>query len=348
VHPEQKGDAMSDQPANEKLEKLYKESSRRADDLYKSLFADCHSTMLFINPETGDIHDANEAACVYYGYTRQQLTGMNISNINTLPPEQVSGELQKATLYKASFLNFRHRLASGEIRDVEVMSGPVEIGHERLLFSIIHDVSERKRLDERVLKEKNLLDSLIHSLPGVMYLFDEFGRFHRWNDNLKTVTGYSDDEIQNMNPLNFIVSEDKASVKKAIDNVLEKGEANVESGFLTKEGVVIPYYLTGFRLVNEGVKYVVGVGIDIKEKNEAEAEKANLIKKLQDALSQVKQLSGFLPICASCKKIRDDKGYWNQIESYIRERSDAEFSHSICPDCSKKLYSDLDSNRSGS
>lgn len=57
---------------------------------------------------------------------------------------------------------------------------------------------------------------------------------------------------------------------------------------------------------------------------------------------EIKVLKGFLPICASCKKIRDDKGYWNQIESYIRDHSEAEFSHSLCPDCAKKLYPDLD------
>lgn len=62
---------------------------------------------------------------------------------------------------------------------------------------------------------------------------------------------------------------------------------------------------------------------------------------LRNALAQVKKLSGFLPICASCKKIRDDKGYWQQIEAYIRDHSEAEFSHSICPDCVKKLYPDL-------
>jgi HAMP domain-containing protein len=64
--------------------------------------------------------------------------------------------------------------------------------------------------------------------------------------------------------------------------------------------------------------------------------------KLQKTLSEVKTLRGFLPICAHCKKIRDDKGYWNQIESYIRDRSDAEFSHGICPECAKKLYPDMD------
>lgn len=62
----------------------------------------------------------------------------------------------------------------------------------------------------------------------------------------------------------------------------------------------------------------------------------------EKALLEVKILSGFLPICASCKKIRDDQGYWNQIEAYIRDHSEAEFSHSICPDCAKELYPDLD------
>ena len=83
------------------------------------------------------------------------------------------------------------------------------------------------------------------------------------------------------------------------------------------------------------------IKIEIKERKLAQIEKDSLIVELKDALSQVKTLSGFLPICASCKKIRDDSGYWNQIESYIRDRSEAEFSHSICPDCAKKLYPEI-------
>lgn len=68
------------------------------------------------------------------------------------------------------------------------------------------------------------------------------------------------------------------------------------------------------------------------------AEREVLIKDLREALARVKLLSGFLPICASCKNIRDDRGYWQQIESYIREHSEVEFSHGICPDCAKRLY----------
>jgi len=69
-------------------------------------------------------------------------------------------------------------------------------------------------------------------------------------------------------------------------------------------------------------------------------ERERLIHELQEALAKVKKLSGFLPICASCKKIRNDQGYWMQIEAYIRDHSEAEFSHGICPECMKKLYPD--------
>ena len=88
----------------------------------------------------------------------------------------------------------------------------------------------------------------------------------------------------------------------------------------------------------EGISASIGVALMRKQ---AEEEREKLILKLQKALSEVKTLSGFLPICASCKKIRDDKGYWNQIESYIKDHSEAQFSHGICPDCAQKLYPDF-------
>ena len=77
------------------------------------------------------------------------------------------------------------------------------------------------------------------------------------------------------------------------------------------------------------------------ERKRAQEEREKLIQELQKALAEVKTLGDLLPICASCKKIRDDKGYWNQIESYLLEHTDAKFSHSLCPDCMKKLYPDF-------
>ncbi len=73
----------------------------------------------------------------------------------------------------------------------------------------------------------------------------------------------------------------------------------------------------------------------------SEHDKEVLIEELQKALAEIKTLKGIVPICASCKKIRDDQGFWNQIEAYVREHSEAEFSHGLCPDCARTLYPDI-------
>ena len=85
---------------------------------------------------------------------------------------------------------------------------------------------------------------------------------------------------------------------------------------------------------------VVAIIEDITQRRHREDENKNLIDALRKALSEVKNLSGLLPICSHCKKIRDDQGYWNQLEEYVSKHSDALFSHSICPDCMKTFYAE--------
>jgi DNA-binding NtrC family response regulator len=87
----------------------------------------------------------------------------------------------------------------------------------------------------------------------------------------------------------------------------------------------------GPALLERSIRYAI-------ERKRTQEEQERLITELRQALAKVKQLSGLLPMCASCKKIRDDKGYWNQLEAYISEHSEADFSHGICPDCVKKHY----------
>ena len=114
-----------------------------------------------------------------------------------------------------------------------------------------------------------------------------------------------------------------------------------EGVLLTATGKRVPILKTVGSVILNGREHLLESFLDITERKEAEEEREKLIEELQDALAEVKTLSGLLPICSSCKKIRDDKGYWNQIEAYIRDHSEAEFSHSICPECAKKLYPEL-------
>jgi PAS domain S-box-containing protein len=92
--------------------------------------------------------------------------------------------------------------------------------------------------------------------------------------------------------------------------------------------------------VDVGIRIQLAL-LDVTERKRAESEKEALLKALEDSLAKVKRLSGMLPICSSCKRIRDDQGYWQQVEEYIRDHSEAEFSHGICPECTEKLYPEL-------
>ena len=81
--------------------------------------------------------------------------------------------------------------------------------------------------------------------------------------------------------------------------------------------------------------------VNITRRKQLEQEQQTLIQKLQDALEKIKTLRGLIPICAACKNIRDDQGFWHHVEGYISKHSDAKFSHGVCPDCMKKLYPEV-------
>lgn len=129
---------------------------RASEAAFRAMFEQSRAVKLLIDPQSGAIVDANYAATVFYGYPRDTLLQMQISDINTLPSEQVHIEMERAHTEQRSYFLFQHRLASGTICDVEVYSHPLDIGGRTLLFSIIHDVT-RYRTTERLLRATNEL-----------------------------------------------------------------------------------------------------------------------------------------------------------------------------------------------
>ena len=139
--------------------------------LYKSLFEDNYSIMLLIDFETGAINDANPSACAYYGYTKEKLKNLKITDINTLSKKEVFMEMERAKSEKRNHFNFKHRLSNGAIRDVEVFSGPITIGGKAMLCSIIHDISRRKSVErerERLINELRNALSEVKTLRGFL------------------------------------------------------------------------------------------------------------------------------------------------------------------------------------
>jgi PAS domain S-box-containing protein len=125
---------------NEELIKLAEAESR-----YKSLFQNNYAVMLLINPDSGRIVDANPAASSFYGWDHSRLISMNICDINTLRRDEVDEEMKNALAERRNHFQFRHRKASGDIADVETFSGPIKVGGQTLLYSIVHDVSEKNK-----------------------------------------------------------------------------------------------------------------------------------------------------------------------------------------------------------
>ena len=154
--------------------------------------------------------------------------------------------------------------------------------------------------------------------------------------------GYSHTELMSMTIDQVDTPEEAKHASDRIVQLMERGHFTFETVHQRKDGSSIPTDVTARRITWENKPAMMSICRDITERKHAEGIREQLIFELKDALGKVKKLSGFLPICAYCKKIRDDKGYWKQIENYIRDHSEAEFSHSICQECAKKYYPDFD------
>ncbi len=205
-------------------------------------------------------------------------------------------------------------------------------------------------MKKNIPKTSLLLAAVVANSNDAITVQDIDGRILAWNLGAERIYGYSEAEALNMNIL-AIIPRNRQEEARAFLQRLKGGEVveSFESQRLTKDGKIIDVWLTVTRLSDDSGKttLIATTERDITEKKAAMLKMEQTIDALQKALAEVKTLRGFLPICASCKKIRDDNGYWNQIEAYIRDHSEVEFSHGICPDCAKKLYPELLSKDSG-
>ena len=149
--------------------KLADEALRESEERFRHIFEHSRAVMMLIDPASGTIAEANSAAAHFYGYPRETLRGMAIEDINQLPPEQVKAARERVEREECDDLIFPHRLASGEIRTVEVRSSPVNVSGRRLLFSIVQDVTERKRAEEALEKRIVALTQPLDAPGGIAF-----------------------------------------------------------------------------------------------------------------------------------------------------------------------------------
>ena len=221
------------------------------------------------------------------------------------------------------------------------------LGITRNIIERKESEKERKRAEEALRKSQQIIEEILRTAPVRVFWKDKNLAYLGCNALFANDAGFSD-------PKDIIGKDDyqmgwrdQAELYRGDDRqVIESGceKLLIEEPQTTPEGNTITLLTSKIPLRSSKGETIgiLGTYMDITVRKHTEEQRDRLISDLQKALSEVKTLRGFLPICSHCKKIRDDKGYWNQIESYIHKHSDAEFSHGICPECAKKHYPDMD------
>ncbi len=208
------------------------------------------------------------------------------------------------------------------------------------------DLAAQKRMEVALTKDRNLLRAVIDNIPDGIYTKDL--NYRRTLTNRADVTNMgrkSEAEVLGKDDFEFFPKELAEGFIADDQTVTQTGQPviNREEYIINEQDQKRWLVTSKIPLQDEKGQTIglVGISRDITDKKKAEEEREQLIKELQEAAADIKVLSGLVPICSNCKKIRDDKGYWTQLEGYIQEHSEAKFSHGVCPECAQKLYGDL-------
>jgi PAS domain S-box-containing protein len=199
---------------------------------------------------------------------------------------------------------------NGKEFPVELSIIPIRQGGDQFFCGFVRDITERKKAADQIIRERDLSDSVINSLPGVFYLQDATGKYLRWNKIFEDVSGYTVQEIMAMHPLDFFEEEEKQKVSKKIEKVFSNGYAEIETVVITRHGKRIPYFFTGQLIQYEGKPCLIGTGIDVTERKKAEdalkeSEKKyrSLIEQAADAIFLADEKTNFIDVNPSACKL---------------------------------------------
>jgi len=242
-----------------------------------------------------------------------------------------------------------HFDADGNPRNVEVHAHPVldEHGNVNQVIEYTFDITARKHTAAAIKESETKFRSVAQSAKDAIIIVDKAGKIVFCNAAAQKLFGYRQNEligkyVNLLMPERFREAHEKGMARVVATGKSSLIDKTIELFGLTQKGREFPIELSLSSWMSAEDIFYTGIIRDISKRKQHEKERDALIDRLQKSLGKVRKLSGLLPICASCKKIRDDSGYWNQIEAYIRDHSEATFSHGICPECTRKLYPEYD------
>jgi PAS domain S-box-containing protein len=333
--------------------KRAEQAIRESEEKFAESFLKSPIPMAITNMKDGRYIDVNTALAKVMGLQREELIGKTSTDIGYITVDE-----------RALFLDEYHRKGSvenlelqirvkgGELRQGLFNASKITIGGEDFFLTMVTDIDDLKRAEQALRKSEEKYRLLAETVTDVIFTMDKNLRFTYISPSVTRLLGYSAEEVMAQSPADALTPASREIAMGAFAEEM-RNEANGSDNKdririlaleeICKDGSTIWTETIFNALRDEDEKFIgiLGITRDITERKKAAEERERLISERQKALSEIKILSGMLPICSSCKKIRNDEGYWEQLENYIRDHSGAEFSHGLCPDCTKKFYETL-------
>ena len=245
-------------------------------------------------------------------------------------------ESQKSTPIRSKVLH-----KSGKTIDVEVAGNTFIENGKKYLLGIFRCMAATIEIEKELKHSRADYQRIFENAHDAILIFEpQTEKILEVNQRACEIYGFPQNELLGKS-LKTISKDVKTGEKRIKDLLRTKKSTHFETVQFRKDGSEMYLEINAALIEYKGRQAILSINRDITERIKAEEEREKLIGELQQAIKQVKTLRGLLPICSNCKRIRDDDGYWQQIEVYIGEHSDAEFTHGLCVDCAKNLYPDM-------
>lgn len=282
---------------------------------FKNIFEIHDSVMLLIVPETGSIVNANYAASKFYGYSQAQLCSMKIEEINTMDREQIAKETAKAVKEERNYFLVPHKLANGDERNVEVHSSPIDVNGQKLLFAIIHDVTNHKKSEEKLKISEKFNKHIVENANEGIWVIDINQITQYVNLKMSEILGFSVDEIIGKKLFDFIYEDDLQQHENQMNDRIAGKSSQYERRFKKKDGTVIWALVSASAIIDDNK--VTGAFAMITD-----------ISELRQVKIKFKENDDFLTAIIDCNpdciKIVDSKGRLLMMNSVGLELIQAE------------------------
>jgi len=327
----------------------FKKQLRSKLDFFNLLF-ETLSNPIFVKDKKGLYLTCNTAFEKFTGKKRNQIIGKTVYDMGPKEIADTYKQMDDQLFEQGGTQQYEWKVKNknGQLRDV-IFDKAVFCDEEKNiagLIGVITDITPRTKAEAAIKASEEKFKKISAMANDAIIRMDQEGKIVYWNKAARTIFGYTAKEAIGKDLHQLLVPEKYLlAFEGGFKNFKKDGKGpaigkTLELSAIKKGGIEFEVELSLSSFQAGGHWNAVGIVRDISSRKKNEREREHLIKNLEQALNEIKTLRGIVPICASCKKIRDDKGFWKHVETYVQEHSHAQFSHGICPDCRKTLYPD--------